>query len=140
MPTQKRLYYLDIFRIISALVVILFHNRMHLNINWGFFDNFIGIGHIFMLSGFSLYYVSKAKEINTADNITGFLKKKIVTNKYYPISMHLQGAYIDLDFKEGDFPVAEKISRTQLSLTMFYGMTDEQIDYVIDSINSWNAQ
>ena len=113
---------------------------MHLNINWGFFDNFIGIGHIFMLSGFSLYYVSKAKEINTADNITGFLKKKIVTNKYYPISMHLQGAYIDLDFKEGDFPVAEKISRTQLSLTMFYGMTDEQIDYVIDSINSWNAQ
>lgn len=49
--------------------------------------------------------------------------------------MHLQECYKDLGFKEGDFPIAEKISTTQLSLPMYYGMTDEEIHWVIDYIN-----
>ncbi|MBO6194656.1 MAG: DegT/DnrJ/EryC1/StrS family aminotransferase [Clostridiales bacterium] len=61
----------------------------------------------------------------------------IGTNKHYPIPMHLQGAYADLGFKEGDFPLAELISATELSLPMYYGMTDEQIDYVINKINEF---
>ncbi|SHJ60533.1 DegT/DnrJ/EryC1/StrS family aminotransferase [Pseudobutyrivibrio xylanivorans] len=59
------------------------------------------------------------------------------TNKHYPIPMHLQECYKDLGYKEGDFPIAEEISKTELSLPMYYGMTDEEIDYVIDVINSW---
>ena len=51
--------------------------------------------------------------------------------------MHLQGAYKDMGYKEGDFPIAEEISRTELSLPMYYGMTDEEIDYVIEAINSF---
>ena len=61
----------------------------------------------------------------------------IGTNKHYPISMHLQECYKDLGYKEGDFPIAEEISKTELSLPMFYGMTDEQVDYVIHSINEF---
>lgn len=61
----------------------------------------------------------------------------IGTNKHYPIPMHMQGAYEDLGFKEGDFPLAETISKTELSLPLFYGMTDEEIDYVIDKINEF---
>jgi len=61
----------------------------------------------------------------------------IGTNKHYPIPMHLQGAYKDMGYKEGDFPIAEEISRTELSLPLYYGMTDEEIDYVIEAINSF---
>ena len=59
----------------------------------------------------------------------------IGTNKHYPIPMHLQECYKDLGYKEGDFPIAEEISKTELSLPMYYGMTDEEIVYVINTIN-----
>ncbi len=62
--------------------------------------------------------------------------KGIGTNKHYPIPMHLQGCYKDLGFSEGDFPIAEEISATELSIPMYYGMTDEEITYVIEAINS----
>ena len=61
----------------------------------------------------------------------------IGTNKHYPIPMHLQDCYKDLGFKEGDFPIAEEISATELSIPMYYGMTDEEIQYVIDKINEF---
>lgn len=72
------------------------------------------------------------------DSLELFLKNKgIGTNKHYPIPIHLQECYKDLDIPEGSLPVAEEISRTELSLPMYYGMTDEEIQYVIDSINAF---
>ena len=61
----------------------------------------------------------------------------IGTNKHYPIPMHLQECYKNLGFHEGDYPIAEEISRTELSLPMYYGMTEEEIQYVIDKINEF---
>ena len=69
-------------------------------------------------------------ELETFLNAAG-----IGTNKHYPIPMHLQECYKNLGFAKGDYPIAEKISETELSLPMFYGMTDEEIQYVIDQIN-----
>ncbi|MBO6114501.1 MAG: DegT/DnrJ/EryC1/StrS family aminotransferase, partial [Lachnospiraceae bacterium] len=63
--------------------------------------------------------------------------KGIGTNKHYPIPMHMQGAYADLNIPEGAYPIAEEISRTELSIPMYYGMTDDEAGYVIDMINSW---
>ena len=63
--------------------------------------------------------------------------KGISTNKHYPIPMHLQDCYKDLNIPKGALPIAEEISVTQLSLPMFYGMTEEQINYVIDAVNSF---
>jgi len=59
----------------------------------------------------------------------------IKTNKHYPIPMHLQECYKDLNIKQGELPIAEEISKTELSIPMYYGMTDEEIEYVIDIIN-----
>lgn len=64
-------------------------------------------------------------------------EKGIGTNKHYPFPIHLQDAYKDLGYSEGDFPIAEKISNTELSIPMYYGMTDEEITYVIDVLNAW---
>ena len=61
----------------------------------------------------------------------------ISTNKHYPIPMHMQECYLDLGIKEGELPIAEEISATELSLPMYYGMTDEEIDYVIEKINGF---
>ncbi len=90
------------------------------------------------------------------DEIEAYLKERgIGTNKHYPIPIHMQPCYANpttagstspttasstdrrLPYAPGDLPIAEEISRTQLSLPMFYGMTDEEIDYVIDAINSF---
>lgn len=72
------------------------------------------------------------------DELAAFLENKgIGTNKHYPIPIHLQECYKDLEYKKGDFPIAEEISATELSLPMYYGMTDEEIQYVIDAVNSF---
>ncbi len=72
------------------------------------------------------------------DALEKFLNEKgIGTNKHYPIPMHLQECYKDLNIPEGSLPIAEEISATELSLPMYYGMTDEQIQYVIDAINEF---
>lgn len=61
----------------------------------------------------------------------------IGTNKHYPIPMHLQGAYESLGIKKGELPLAEEISATELSIPMYYGMTEEETGYVIDAINAF---
>lgn len=72
------------------------------------------------------------------DELEKFLNDAgIGTNKHYPIPMHMQECYKDLGFKEGDFPIAEEISATELSIPMYYGMTDEEVQYVIDKVNEF---
>lgn len=61
----------------------------------------------------------------------------IETNKHYPIPIHLQKCYENLGIKRGELPVAEEISRTELSIPMYYGMTDEEIETVIERINTF---
>ena len=72
------------------------------------------------------------------DDLEAHLNDKgIVTGRHYPKPIHLQGAYKSLELSTGSFPVAEEISRTQLSLPMYYGMTDEQVAHVISAINEF---
>lgn len=56
---------------------------------------------------------------------------------HYPVAMHLHQAYRDLGYQKGDFPVAEYNAAHEVSLPLFYGMTDEQIDYVVEVINEF---
>jgi dTDP-4-amino-4,6-dideoxygalactose transaminase len=72
------------------------------------------------------------------DALESFLNEKgIGTNKHYPIPMHMQECYKELGIAQGELPVAEEISATELSLPMYYGMTDEEIKYVINTINDF---
>ena len=56
---------------------------------------------------------------------------------HYPVAMHLHQAYADLGYKRGDFRVAEMAAERELSLPMFYGMTDDEVNYVIEKINQF---
>lgn len=53
---------------------------------------------------------------------------------HYPIPVHLQPAYANLGYKEGDFPVSESIARRTMSLPMFPEMTQEQAQRVVDAV------
>ncbi len=61
----------------------------------------------------------------------------IATNKHYPIPLHLQECYKDFKIQQGSLPIAEEISATQLSLPMYYGLTDSEIDYVVEKLNEF---
>ncbi len=63
--------------------------------------------------------------------------KGISTLIHYPIPPHLQEAYRHLGFKEGDFPKAELLSNTSLSLPIWPGMNQEQIDFVCAMIKDF---
>ncbi|WP_026887161.1 DegT/DnrJ/EryC1/StrS family aminotransferase [Clostridium beijerinckii] len=72
------------------------------------------------------------------DELVNYLNSHgISTVIHYPIPIHLQKAYKELGYKEGDFPLAESISKTVLSIPIWYGMTNEEINYVIDILNKW---
>ncbi len=58
---------------------------------------------------------------------------------YYPLPLHLQKVYSDLGYREGDFPVAENISRQILPLPIYPELTDEQVDFVIESVQQFFA-
>lgn len=72
------------------------------------------------------------------DALADYLKEVgIGTNKHYPIPIHLQEAYKTLNIPKGALPIAEEISATQLSLPMYYGMTDDEIGYVVEKLNEF---
>lgn len=54
----------------------------------------------------------------------------ISTGLHYPLPLHLQPAYENLGWGEGDFPETETAAVSILSLPMFPHMTEDQVDYV----------
>lgn len=53
---------------------------------------------------------------------------------YYPVPLHLQKAYKNIRYREGDFPVAEMLCSCVLSLPMHTELDDEQLEYIKESI------
>jgi len=83
-------------------------------------------------------YVINTRTKRERDSLKNFLESRgISTMIHYPIPIHLQKCYSDLGFKKGDYPIAEKLSETCLSLPMFPGIKDEEINYIIDSIKDF---
>ena len=69
------------------------------------------------------------------DELQKFLtSKNIPAMVYYPVPMHMQKAYQDPRYKEGDFPVTEKLSKSVISLPMHTEMDEEQLQFITSSI------
>lgn len=56
---------------------------------------------------------------------------------HYPIPPHMSEAYKYLRIEKGQLPITEKYAETVLSLPMYNGMKDEEIEYVIDILNKY---
>ncbi|MBR2262296.1 MAG: DegT/DnrJ/EryC1/StrS family aminotransferase [Paludibacteraceae bacterium] len=69
------------------------------------------------------------------DQLQAYLKEHDIPSMiYYPIPLHLQKAYQSDRYGEGDFPVAEKLSKTVLSLPMHTELDEEQLNYIVEEI------
>ena len=61
---------------------------------------------------------------------TRLLESGIATGIHYPIPLHLQTAYADLGYQEGEFPVTEKLAKEIVSLPMYPQPQPSQVDFV----------
>ena len=61
----------------------------------------------------------------------------VQTGRHYPEPVHLSPAYRDLGFAAGDFPVAEALAREALSLPLYPGITEAQLEYVCEAIGEY---
>lgn len=62
--------------------------------------------------------------------------KGIPAMVYYPVPLHMQKAYQDPRYKEGDFPQAERLAACVLSLPMHTELDEEQLAYITDAVLS----
>jgi len=77
-------------------------------------------------------YVIRA---NNRDEVQSHLTKTdIATGLHYPVPLHLQRAYTDLGYKNGDFPITEKVAKEILSLPMYPGLTEGQQKRVVECL------
>ncbi len=89
-------------------------------------DNVKHVYHLYILQS-----DNRSKMIN-------YLKENgIATGVYYPIPLHLQKAYKDLGYKEGDLPNAEYLSHRTFAIPMFAELTDEEKEYIVDTIKKF---
>jgi len=85
MDKKERLGMIDVYRLISVFVIFLFHSNIHIGCDYSFLTPFINMGAIFMtvfflISGFSLYYVSyESNDFCHLKNILAFYKKRIIS-------------------------------------------------------------
>ena len=62
-------------------------------------------------------------------------EKGIPSQIYYPRPLHLQKAYSDLGYREGDLPVAEALCRRVLSLPMHTELEQSQLEHISNQVN-----
>jgi dTDP-4-amino-4,6-dideoxygalactose transaminase len=61
-------------------------------------------------------------------------KKDIPAMIYYPVPLHLQKAYLDPRYKEGDFPATEHLCKTVISLPMHTELDEEQLKAITSAV------
>jgi dTDP-4-amino-4,6-dideoxygalactose transaminase len=63
--------------------------------------------------------------------------ENIGTGIHYPVPLHLQKAYQSLGYKEGDFPVSERVASQILSLPMYPQLRPDQQQKVAEAITQF---
>lgn len=66
-------------------------------------------------------------------------ERGVKTLIHYPIPPHLQQCYARLGRKAGEFPVSERYAREELSLPIYVGMPEEDLERVIEAVNSFGG-
>ncbi|MCB0190950.1 MAG: DegT/DnrJ/EryC1/StrS family aminotransferase [Anaerolineae bacterium] len=88
-------------------------------------------------SVFHLYVI----RVQDRDGLQAHLNEAgIATGIHYPVPIHLQPAFQELEHKRGDFPVTEQYSEEILSLPMFPELGIQRVSYVVDAIKAFTAR
>jgi dTDP-4-amino-4,6-dideoxygalactose transaminase len=65
--------------------------------------------------------------------------KNIPSMVYYPVPLHMQKAYADVRYKEGDFPITEELCKHVISLPMHTELTEEQLQLIVSEVKAFLA-
>lgn len=80
------------------------------------------------------YYIYALKYRNAQKIIERLRSVGVACGTYYPVPLHLQGAFLRLGYKVGDLPVTEELSRTTFAIPVFPEIYEEERAYVVDVI------
>ena len=84
---------------------------------------------------FHLYQINVNKN---RDQLIKYLRSKNIDAKiHYPIPIHLQKAAKFLNYKKGDFPMAEKMAKTSVSLPVHEYIKKKDLTYMANAINNF---
>jgi dTDP-4-amino-4,6-dideoxygalactose transaminase len=84
------------------------------------------------------YHVFAAKVERDRDALMNYLEsRRIQTNIYYSIPLHLQEANRYLGYKTGDFPVAEQLCNQVIALPMYPELSEQKLSKIIKAINKF---
>jgi dTDP-4-amino-4,6-dideoxygalactose transaminase len=81
-----------------------------------------------------LYVVRTADPVALAQHLR---ERGIGTGFHYPQPVHMTAAYHGLGLRAGSFPVTEEAAARALSLPIFPGISDAQIEHVVDGVRSY---
>ncbi|MBR6208050.1 MAG: DegT/DnrJ/EryC1/StrS family aminotransferase [Oscillospiraceae bacterium] len=80
------------------------------------------------------YYIYALKHPNAPEIMSKLKNAGIACGTYYPVPLHLQGAFAHLGYKEGDLPVTEELSRTTFAIPVFPELYTEEREYIIRTL------
>lgn len=87
--------------------------------------------------GESVYHMFTIRH-QERDRLKAYLAEQGVgSDIIYPYPLHLQPCFNYLGYQKGDFPVSEALAATCLSLPIVPELTDEEVNYVIDTLNAF---
>ena len=86
------------------------------------------------------YYIYALKHNNATEIMEKLKENGVPCGTYYPVPLHLQGAFASLEYKEGDLPVTEDLSKTTFALPVFPEMYDEERDYIVEQVKNALAE
>jgi len=79
-------------------------------------------------------YTLVLKDVDREGLMKHLMDNGIASAVYYPVPIHLQKAYLDPRYKEGDFPVTEKLCKTVISLPIHTELTPEIQKEITDTL------
>ena len=85
----------------------------------------------------SIYHLYVVRVQDRDELMAKLAHEDIGTGIHYPVPLHLQRAYRHLGYKEGDFPISERLAKEIVSLPMYPNLTPEQQHRVVEKIREF---
>ena len=80
------------------------------------------------------YYIYALKHPNAQKIMEKLKANGVPCGTYYPVPLHLQGAFAQLGYKEGDLPITEVLSKTSFAIPIFPELYDEEREYIVEQL------
>ena len=84
-----------------------------------------------------VYYVFNILAENRDELAEHLAKNEIGYSIYYPRPLHLQACFRNLGYKQGDFPIAERVANKIIALPIYPEMTIDEVEFICETIKSF---